>query len=65
MGQAIFNAKEIPTRFDSEEAIGKKIMANGKEFEVNCVSMGNPHCIVYVDDVKSSLCCFKGTIKYR
>lgn len=49
MGQAIFNAKEIPTRFDSEEAIGKKIMANGKEFEVNCVSMGNPHCVVLKD----------------
>ena len=57
MGQAIFNAKEIPTRFDSEEAIGKKIMANGKEFEVNCVSMGNPHCVVLkeqlsIDEIK-------------
>ena len=57
MGQAIFNAKEIPTRFDSEEAIGKKLMANGKEFEVNCVSMGNPHCVVLkeqlsIDEIK-------------
>ena len=44
MGQAIFNAKEIPTRFDSEEAIGKKIMAN-------------PHCVVLkeqlsIDEIK-------------
>ena len=57
MGQAIFKPKEIPTRFDSEEAIGKKIMANGKEFEVNCVSMGNPHCVVLkeqlsIDEIK-------------
>ena len=46
MGQAIFNSKKIPTRFNSEDSIGKKLMANGKEFEVNCVSMGNPHCVV-------------------
>ena len=32
-------------------------MANGKEFEVNCVSMGNPHCVVLkeqlsIDEIK-------------
>ena len=66
MGQAIFNAKEIPTRFDSEEAIGKKIMANGKEFEVNCVSMGNPHCVVLkeqlsIDEIKNGLSAYTAT----
>ncbi len=51
MGQAIFKAKDIPTKFASEEAIGQKIIANGKEFEVNCVSMGNPHCVVLKEDL--------------
>ena len=51
MGQAIFKAKDIPTKFALEEAIGQKIIANGKEFEVNCVSMGNPHCVVLKEDL--------------
>lgn len=51
MGKAIFKAKDIPTNFTSEEAIGKTIVANGKEFEVNCVSMGNPHCVILKEEL--------------
>lgn len=51
MGAAVFKAKDIPTRFDSEEVIGKKILAKGKEFEINCVSMGNPHCVILRDEL--------------
>lgn len=51
MGQAIFDSKEIPTKFTSEEVIGKKISVLDKEFEVNCVSMGNPHCVIIKDDL--------------
>lgn len=49
MGQAIFDSKEIPTKFTSAEVIGEKISVLDKEFEVNCVSMGNPHCVVIKD----------------
>lgn len=46
MGKAIFKSRDIPVNSDKPEFIGQKIMAGDKEFEVNCVSVGNPHCVV-------------------
>jgi diaminopimelate epimerase len=46
MGKAIFASRDIPVNSDQQEFIGQKIMAGDKEFEVNCVSVGNPHCVV-------------------
>ncbi|MBN1413513.1 MAG: diaminopimelate epimerase [Bacteroidales bacterium] len=46
MGKAIFSSRDIPVISDTPEFIGQKIMAGDKEFEVNCVSVGNPHCVV-------------------
>jgi diaminopimelate epimerase len=46
MGKAIFASREIPVNSDQPEFIGQKIMAGDKEFEVNCVSVGNPHCVI-------------------
>ena len=53
MGEPILQADKIPTKFDGESVVRQKLTIGGKEYEVTCVSMGNPHCIVYVDDVKS------------
>ena len=44
MGKAIFRSRDIPVNSDDTEFIGKKIVAGDREFEVNCVSVGNPHC---------------------
>jgi diaminopimelate epimerase len=57
MGKAIFKSLEIPVNSDYPEFIGEKITAGDKEFEVNCVSVGNPHCVVVknelnVDEIK-------------
>ncbi len=52
MGEPILQADKIPTKFDGESVIRQKLTIGKKEYEVTCVSMGNPHCIVYVDDVK-------------
>jgi diaminopimelate epimerase len=46
MGKAIFTSRDIPVDSDKPEFIGQKIMVGDKEFEVNCVSVGNPHCVV-------------------
>lgn len=53
MGEPILQADKIPTKFDGESVVRQKLTIDGKEYEVTCVSMGNPHCIVYVDGVKS------------
>ena len=46
MGKAIFESRKIPVDSDLPEFIGQKIMAGDMEYEVNCVSVGNPHCVV-------------------
>jgi diaminopimelate epimerase len=46
MGKAIFTSRDIPVDSDQPEFIAQKIMAGDREFEVNCVSVGNPHCVV-------------------
>lgn len=57
MGRAIFNSKEIPTRFIEDEVIGEKLKLDDKEYEINCVSIGNPHCVILkkeidIDEIK-------------
>ncbi|MBK9390251.1 MAG: diaminopimelate epimerase [Bacteroidetes bacterium] len=49
MGKAKFVSRDFPVNSDLQEFIGQKIMAGDKEFEVNCVSVGNPHCVVIKD----------------
>ncbi|MBN1145477.1 MAG: diaminopimelate epimerase [Bacteroidales bacterium] len=54
MGKAIFASRDIPVNSDLPEFIGQKIQAGDKEFEVNCVSVGNPHCVVIRQDLDES-----------
>jgi diaminopimelate epimerase len=51
MGKAIFTSRNIPVDSDKPEYIAQKIIAGDKEFEVNCVSVGNPHCVVLKQDL--------------
>lgn len=50
MGAPILSAREIPTAFDGETVVSQNLTIGGKAQAVTCVSMGNPHCIVFVDD---------------
>ncbi len=51
MGAPIFTAKDIPVIADSEEVIDQTLTVAGQTWQATCVSMGNPHCIVPVEDV--------------
>jgi diaminopimelate epimerase len=51
MGKAIFSTRHIPVDSDKPEFIAQKIKAGDREFEVNCVSVGNPHCVVIKQDL--------------
>jgi diaminopimelate epimerase len=51
MGKAIFSTRHIPVDSDKPEFIAQKIIAGDREFEVNCVSVGNPHCVVIKQDL--------------
>ncbi len=51
MGKAIFDPKQIPVNTDKEEFISEKIAVGDKEFEVSCVSVGNPHCVIIKENL--------------
>lgn len=51
MGQPILDADQIPVVSQSEQVIHERIEVDGKEYKMTCVSMGNPHAIVFMDDV--------------
>lgn len=51
MGAPILKGYEIPTNFDGETVVSQKLTVDKKTCDVTCVSMGNPHCVLYVDDV--------------
>ena len=53
MGSPILTAKEIPVVAETEQVINAPITVDGKEYHMTAVSMGNPHAIIYVDDVDS------------
>ncbi len=51
MGAPILAPREIPTKFDGETVVSQNLTIDGKAYAVTCVSMGNPHCVLYTDDV--------------
>ncbi|MCM1245266.1 MAG: diaminopimelate epimerase [Roseburia sp.] len=51
MGEAILAPALIPVEADGEDFIARTIQAGGKDYTVTCVSMGNPHCVVFAEDI--------------
>ncbi len=52
MGEPVLDAKKIPVALSGEKLIGQDIEAAGAKFKFTPVSMGNPHAVIFVDDVK-------------
>lgn len=55
MGAPVLKPAEIPVEADKgmDSFINQPLDVDGKTFMVTCVSMGNPHAVVFVDDTKS------------
>lgn len=51
MGEPILKAVEIPTTLPGDPVVNQTLAVAGRELRVTCVSMGNPHCITYVDQL--------------
>lgn len=52
MGEPILDGRRIPVDADGQ-IINRPLTVNGAAYEVTCVSMGNPHCVLYLDDIDS------------
>jgi diaminopimelate epimerase len=53
MGAPITNPSDIPAVSDKEIIVSEPVVVDGKEYKITCVSMGNPHGVLFVDDTTS------------
>nr|AHF26272.1 carbamoyl-phosphate synthase large chain/diaminopimelate epimerase [uncultured bacterium Contig1777_n_1791_cl] len=47
MGRAEFAPADVPVAFDGERMVNESVTVGGGEYRVTCLSMGNPHCVVF------------------
>lgn len=50
MGEPILKPELIPVIGEGEMLVKEPIMADGKQYEMTCVSMGNPHAVLFLDE---------------
>jgi len=59
MGPPELVASKVPTtleaNFEGDSVVEQTLECNGKTWKVNCVSMGNPHAIIFVDDLEKDI----------
>lgn len=53
MGAPILQPSLIPVVSDKDVLIKEPITIDGQRYEITCVSMGNPHAVVFVEDTSS------------
>ena len=52
MGAPILEPKEIPVAVEESPVVNVPVEVKGKIYHMTCVSMGNPHAIIFMDNVK-------------
>lgn len=53
MGKAILKSAEIPVANDGDRFIAKPVVVDGVSYDMTCVSMGNPHAVVFLPEIDS------------
>lgn len=51
MGKADFSASAVPVKADKAEVVDMPYEIAGNTYDITCLSVGNPHCVVFVDRV--------------
>lgn len=51
MGKAIFESPKIPVKATTEECIDYTLNLEYRDYQINCVSVGNPHCVILKDEL--------------
>ena len=51
IGTVELNPGKIPVNLDGETVIDRPVQIAGGEYNITCVNIGNPHCVVFVDRV--------------
>lgn len=54
MGNPVLQSDKVPVAgFADKTIISEEIIVDNENFHITCVSMGNPHCIIFVDDINA------------
>ena len=51
MGRAILEPAAIPVKADGSSVIDRELSVGGRTYQVTCLSMGNPHCVVFMQNI--------------
>ncbi|MBR3865695.1 MAG: diaminopimelate epimerase, partial [Clostridia bacterium] len=54
MGKASLHAADIPTKIGSDTVVDIPVKTGENEYNITCVSMGNPHCVIFTDRVDNA-----------
>lgn len=55
MGEPIFESQLIPVLSDMPQLINVPIEVNGRQYKFTAVSMGNPHCVIFVPEITDQM----------
>ena len=53
MGKADLEPKAVPVKLNGDKIVNYPVEIGGKEYNITCVGMGNPHCVVFVENVET------------
>ncbi len=54
MGKADLNPANIPIISEKEKVVNEPVTVNSDTYNITCVSMGNPHCVIFCNEVYSA-----------
>ena len=55
MDEPELKAEKVPVKCGGEQAIRMPIEINGNKYEMTCISMGNPHAVIFVDEITDDM----------
>lgn len=55
MGEPELRAEKVPVKCDAQQAVNVPIEINGNQYHMTCVSMGNPHAVIFVDEITDDM----------
>jgi diaminopimelate epimerase len=55
MGTFTFTSNEIPVSGERREVINESLSTSGAAYKITCVSVGNPHCVIPLDEISEEL----------
>jgi len=51
IGEPVLEASKVPAVTGSERFVDKTVILDGRKFSTTAISLGNPHCVSFVDDL--------------